>query len=505
LLRNGVAIGGLATNTSQSTQSALTPATEYTWTLFSRDAQGRYSTNATTITAPTMVPPQSTGDVRAFIFANTDTKNLGGVDGVSLADARTHYTSLHTVYPTYFHVNEPTLSADCHQIICGTTQPRIDRWFQARSVTVVPRLVAEDLSGLEKDWATSDSRQAFAAAVADVVGSSGDDGIHLDFEPSYPKTGDASITGDTPSTRASRFASNLTDVVQRIGALLHAENKVVSVAVPSNWCNKSRSTTTWRVNYCPSLAGDSLLADASVTARPRPKLYDVPGLLLASDELWAMLWGQHWSTSEPGASAENDWLDASATWLAAVADKTTRDHPGAPIATITLGRNMYAAAYSYKVLGQPIIATAPAAFPTLPTTKCSNGSTARALLRDSGTAGVLKMEWVCPIGFSDKFEYSDALSTVTRMNAPALTYSASDGESTTTLTPAKKTDPCQAALAAVSTGAQCELWVPDVQSEAYAASVATSYGWHIGLWRLGREDQRIWDLPTLQPMSPGAS
>lgn len=505
LLRNGVAVGGLPPATAQSKQSLLTPATDYTWTLFSRDAQGRYSTNATTITAPTMAPPQATGDVRAFVFANTDTQNLGGVDGVSLADARAHYLSLHTIYPTYFHVNEPSLFGDCHQLVCGTTQPRIDRWFQARSVTVVPRLVASDLATLETDWATSDSRQAFAVAVAAAVDAAGDDGIHLDLEPSYPKSGDARIPGDTASARAIRFATNLTDVTQRISALMHAENKLVSVAVATNWCNKSRSTTTWRVDYCSSLSGDALLADASVAARPRPKLYDVPGLLLASDELWAMLWGQHWSTSEPGASAESDWLSASATWLAAIADKTIRDHPGTPIADITLGRNMYAAAYSYKVIGQPITANAPAPFPTLPTTKCSNGSAARALLRDSGTAGVLSMEWVCPIGFSDKFEYSGALSTITRMNASALTYSANDGESTTMLTPTKSTDPCQAALAAVSAGAQCEIWVPDVQSEAYAASVATSYGWHIGLWRLGREDQRIWDLPTLQPMTGGAS
>ena len=505
LLRNGVAVGGLTTSSGQITQSSLTPTTDYTWTLFSRDAQGRYSTNATSITAPTLAPPQSTGDVRAFMFANTDTQNLGGVDGVSLSDARAHYMSLHTVYPTYFHVNEPTRSTDCQQIVCGSTQPRIDRWFQARSVTVVPRLVADDLASLETLWTTGDLRQAFAVAVADAVDASGDDGIHIDLEPSYPKTGDAKVPGDTASARAVRFAANLTDVVQRISALLHTENKVVSVAVPANWCNKSRSTMTWRVDYCTALSGDALLADASVTARPRPKLYDVPGLLLASDELWAMMWGQHWSTSEPGASAENDWLSAGATWLAAVADKTLRDNPGASIAQITLGRNMYGAAYSYKVVGQPITSTAPAAFPTVPTTKCSNGSAARALMRDSGTAGVLKMQWVCPIGFSDKFEYSDALSTIARMHAVALTYSTDDGESRTALVPSTSTDPCQAALAAISAGAQCELWVPDVQSQAYASSVAMSYGWHVGLWRLGREDQRIWDLPMFAPANGGAS
>ena len=505
LMRNGAAVGGLPTSSGQTTQSSLTPTTDYTWTLFSRDAQGRYSTNATSITALTLAPPQSTGDVRAFMFANTDTQNLGGVDGVSLADARAHYMSLHTVYPTYFHVNEPTLTADCQQVVCGSTQPRIDRWFQARSVTVVPRLVADDLASLETHWATADLRQAFAVAVADAVDASGDDGIHVDLEPSYPKTGDAKITGDTASARALRFAANLTDVVQRISTLMHAENKVVSVAVPANWCNKSRSTTTWRVDYCSSLSGDALLADPSVTARPRPKLYDVPGLLMASDELWAMMWGQHWSTSEPGASAENDWLSAGATWLAAAADKTLRDNPGASIAQITLGRNMYGAAYSYKVVGQPITATAPSTFPSVPTTKCSNGSAARALLRDSGTAGVLKMQWVCPIGFSDKFEYTDALSTIARIHAAALTYSADDGESRTALVPSTSSDPCQAALAALSSGAQCELWVPDVQSQAYASSVATSYGWHVGLWRLGREDQRIWDLPLFAPASGGAS
>ena len=115
------------------------------------------------------------------------------------------------------------------------------------------------------------------------------------------------------------------------------------------------------------------------------------------------------------------------------------------------------------------------------------------------------MEWVCPIGFSDKFEYADALATVTRMHTQPLTYSANDGESTTTLIPTKPSDPCQAALAAISAGAQCEIWVPDAQSEAFAASVASTYGWHVGLWRLGREDQQMWDLPALQPMNLGAN
>ena len=91
------------------------------------------------------------------------------------------------------------------------------------------------------------------------------------------------------------------------------------------------------------------------------------------------------------------------------------------------------------------------------------------------------------------------------MHAAALTYSADDGESRTALVPSTSTDPCQAALAAISAGAQCELWVPDVQSHAYASSVAMSYGWHVGLWRLGREDQRIWDLPMFAPANEGAS
>jgi hypothetical protein len=91
------------------------------------------------------------------------------------------------------------------------------------------------------------------------------------------------------------------------------------------------------------------------------------------------------------------------------------------------------------------------------------------------------------------------------MHASPLTYSTDNGESVTALVPTKSTDPCHAAFVALSSGAQCELWVPDVQSEAFATSVASTYGWHTGLWRLGREDQRMWDLPALQPVNLGAS
>jgi spore germination protein len=46
-------------------------------------------------------------------------------------------------------------------------------------------------------------------------------------------------------------------------------------------------------------------------------------------------------------------------------------------------------------------------------------------------------------------------------------------------------------------GAHHEVWYVDQQSLGARATLASSLGLGVGLWRLGSEDQSIWELPQL--------
>jgi spore germination protein YaaH len=48
-----------------------------------------------------------------------------------------------------------------------------------------------------------------------------------------------------------------------------------------------------------------------------------------------------------------------------------------------------------------------------------------------------------------------------------------------------------------SEGVHHEVWYVDQQSLQPRAELASSLGMKVGLWRLGREDQSIWELPQL--------
>jgi spore germination protein YaaH len=48
-----------------------------------------------------------------------------------------------------------------------------------------------------------------------------------------------------------------------------------------------------------------------------------------------------------------------------------------------------------------------------------------------------------------------------------------------------------------SEGVHHEVWYVDQQSLAARAQLASSLGLKVGLWRLGHEDQRIWELAQL--------
>lgn len=448
--RNGETAGG--SETKQFELSGLHPASPYTVTVYSRDNTGNVSLASGSVAFTSATPVQSEGTVRAFVLAS---------DGGSIADAQEHYLDLDWIYPTYFNM---TVDGG----LTGHDQPYFDEWFQVRGVKVLPRILASDLALMETAFATPEKREAFAAMVADRAEASGWDGVQLDFEPSVPKIG---VDGLTIDQRMYRFAGMLTDVSARLATHLHADGRLLSVSVPVNWCQLGpRDKNTLEPVYC----SDPL--NASVTTRPRPKLYDYPGLLAATDELWVMAWGLHWSTSEPGPSADHRWVAAASDWLATVVDDdpTWADK-------VTLARNIYSQDWEYSiartdVLSVPALLPGGAAVPT-----CENGSKARPrpLAVEPGDTTVT-LQWICPYGVAVQREYQP-MKQVLRDEGVTPTYDAASGES-------------YVVLPSGTSGLRRELWFADARSVGDLKNVADSHGWRVGVWRLGREDQAIWPL-----------
>jgi len=467
LTRNGTPVGAIKPTQTRTTQRNLVPNGRYIWQLWTRDTQGDVSPAPASISTITQPPARATGDVRAFVLATDDQ---------SIADARDHYMSLDWIYPTYYTYNRATPNAATSQLL-GSNQEYVTRWFQARGVKVLPRILSSSLTQLEAAWASDQARQAWADQVTRLVLDNSFDGIQLDIEPSYPSAGlPQSSDATTPNARAKRFAAWLTDVSAKLATGLHAQNKLLSVAVPTNWCSNSRSNATWRFQYC------SNTAHPSVTGRSRPTLYDIVSLATTSDEIWYMAWGQHWSTSEPGSSADNDWLAASVDYLADVLNQQRAAHPGSVTAQITLGRNLYSSIYTYSVVATDT-ATSPAPFPNAPL--CPGTTTkARAVLGNT-TLPQLSVQWVCPVGFAWQGEYTQAQQVSTTQAITSVTWRPLDGESAVDLAP--------------STSGQRQMWISDYRSVQATAELATQYKWRVGLWRLGREDQRMWNLPGLTP------
>jgi hypothetical protein len=265
-----------------------------------------------------------------------------------------------------------------------------------------------------------------------------------------------------------------TDVVKRIYEILNPLGKKVSFALPINWCSAGRSQTTWRPVYCNDIT------NKSVVTRPRMQLYDVPGILKYSDDIFVMSWGQHWGNSEPGASGELDWIQAGVNWLKGVIAQQISIDPTSVKAEITLGRNLYSSVYYYTI-ARTDTARPPVALPKAPLCPKTQVA-ARARLR-TPKDGWLVVDWACPELRADKLEYTDAMAVGKTSTSPRGKYQSDDGETLVNL-PDKD-------------GFFAELWLADVRSEIDFLDITKAAGWKIGFWRLGREDQRIWDLPEV--------
>jgi spore germination protein YaaH len=203
-------------------------------------------------------------------------------------------------------------------------------------------------------------------------------------------------------------------------------------------------------------------------------MYDYPTLLNETDELWVMSWGLHWSTSEPGASADVRWVGAVADWVDSLVNGDS-----SLASKVTIGRSLYSQDWHYvlarvDVLSTPALLPGGAAVPM-----CDNGTRARPrpLPVQPGDTTVT-LQWICTIGFAELREYQPARKLLKELGA-IPTYDEPTSES-------------YAVLPSDIPGEHRELWFSDYRSIEQFAPIALDRGYHVGLWRLGLEDQRVW-------------
>lgn len=450
--RDGVVLGGSSTRTY--TARNLRADRTYSFAVKARDRAGNLSAPVR-VTATTERPVQASGDVRAYVLTSDDQ---------SFADARAHYQQLESVYPTFFSV---TAAGD----VSGTGSRTLSTWFQDRGVHVLPRFHTEDPAAIEALVTDPSRRDWGARQIAAVVAAGGYDGANLDLEMNMPATGTATLT---QAQRWDRLRSGYSDFVDAVAAALHAEGRLLSVAVSPNWCSRTDPQTRQTV-YCTSSASTS-------TRRPRAYLFDYRRIARSADELWVMAWGLHWSTSESGAVADQRWLGAVTAYYADLfADQPTM------ASRLTLGTNLYGMDWSEYVVRTDRLAWPGTAFPAAPTCPDSKRA-ARARTHYEGTpgAGTLVVEWTCLTRYAETHEFS----AIDPADFTGGGYDADSAEHVLT------------APDAAYPGAQRVLWYVDRRTIEARSSIARSAGWHVGLWRLGREDQSIWTLPTITAGAP---
>jgi len=91
VLRDGAPL--FQVNDTIATATGLAAAATYSFTVAAVDGQGYIGPESAPVSATTVVPVPSTGSLHAFLLAST---------GRSFTDLQAHYTSVGTLYPTYF-------------------------------------------------------------------------------------------------------------------------------------------------------------------------------------------------------------------------------------------------------------------------------------------------------------------------------------------------------------------------------------------------------------------
>ena len=161
----------------------------------------------------------------------------------------------------------------------------------------------------------------------------------------------------------------------------------------------------------------------------RAEFYDYAGLAASADNVFVMNWGQHWSTSTPGATGELWWTRRVADFVGLHAEqvevRAREQHVRLRLGERRRDRPPGHGARVRRRRGPP---------------------------RADGARRRLRRQRVRP-----HFSYTD------------------------------------------SQGDHHDVWYTDARSIAARAKLARDRGLGIGLWRLGREDQAVWNDPVLAP------
>ena len=247
VLRDGLIVGQV--RQPSITLTRLFPDRTYRIQVAAIDARGYLSRFSPVLLARTATPVQTTGRVRLFVLASTDS---------SFAAFQRNYQQVSTIYPTYFDCQTTTGAT------LGADDPRITTWALSRGVKVQPRYNCQNPSMVHTLVSDPARRQALVASLAGLVDLDGYDGINLDLEKGTPEDRD-----------------NFTALVGELGAALHARGKHLSV--------------------------DASPKTSDVLNHPRSSFFDYEALGERADEVLVMSWGLHWSTSAPGSVIDIRW------------------------------------------------------------------------------------------------------------------------------------------------------------------------------------------------------
>lgn len=368
IYRNGALVWQVAALTS--VVANLAPVTDYSFTVAAVDSRGYVGPAAPAAQVRTALPPPSDGKVHAFMLASTD---------ASFEALQRNYRRIGTLYPTYFHCKWSSST------VLGKDDPLVTSWAKLRRLPVMPRFNCQHADTLHLILTNPVAREASIAALMSIVRQYGYEGLNLDFEGGYAADRD-----------------DLTRYAHRIGRLLRAEGRRLSLEVSAKWDGFSTS---------------------------RNSFYDYRGLSGAADHVFVMNWGYHWATSGPGSPDDLPLVKKAADYTASMPNKRK------------------------FVLGSPLYG----------------------------------MDWPAGGGPSHPataLHHSEIMQLASRYGArPRLDPTAYSWHF-------RYTDPA---------GVGHDVWFNDRTTLAARMQVAKDRGLGFGVWRLGQEDQGVWDAPILAP------
>lgn len=261
VFRDGTSLG--QTPGLEMTLEHLAPETDYTITVVAVDSHGTISEPSAPLELQTQPPPQSHGSVQAALLDSTD---------VSFDDLQAHYQQIGVLYPTYFECGSDGA-------VTGENNPLVTGWAQERGVAVMPRLNCQN--PLQEEQVLNYPAtygHAMIESLAELCATYHYEGIQIDFE------------GAPPAER-----NGFTAFIAALAAKLHEQGEKLSTIVTA----KTENVTTGRA----AMYNDAALAEAS-------------------DYVFVLDWGLHWTTSAPGGIDELPWFKRVAEYAAQVGKST---------------------------------------------------------------------------------------------------------------------------------------------------------------------------------------